>query len=92
MRNIRDIVETSAAAYRNLDPHKLNNAFVTLQNYINSNILTGVGNNYKEPRMSKEKLRRAMKYKNAPTKPKTLQREARGNYKEHKCTRIQCKW
>jgi len=57
--DIRDIVKTAEDAYKKLDPHVLNDTFLSLQKHMESAMLDGGGNNFKEPHMDKDRRRRA---------------------------------
>lgn len=57
--DIRDIVNTAEKAFKELDPLTLNDTFLSLQNHMESSMLVGGGNNFKEPHLNKERRRRA---------------------------------
>lgn len=57
--NIRDIVNTAEYAFWNLDPHTLNDTFLSLQKHMECSMSVAGGNNFKEPHMNKVRRRAA---------------------------------
>lgn len=59
MKNVEEIVKFARKAFDDLNPHALNNTFLSLQNHMHASMLVEGGNNYKEPHMSKGRRRKA---------------------------------
>lgn len=57
--DIRDLVQSTEDAYYRLDPHTLNNTFLSLQNHMECSMKLEGGNHFKAPHMNKERRRRS---------------------------------
>lgn len=59
IREIRDIVKTAEGAFKSLNPHTLNDTFLSLQKHMECAMGVEGGNNFKEPHMKKVERRRS---------------------------------